>query len=275
MPLISVLSTTHIAGATYLEDALESVAAQRLPPGWELEWVIQDDGPESELRDRLTAKYDWVRYEANGARLGIAATRNFALARVRGQLVQNLDHDDLLLPGALDLVQRFDDHRIHWAIGQADDLMPDGSRKSFPPALPFGRIPAGTVNAWADEHGGNWPIHCAGLMMRTASLRAVGGYAGTPADDDVVMFAALSEAADGWWDEQFTWLYRQHAGQTIRDPNWARWGETGRRIALQRANAVRHAGMQLTAVNLDTHHVEVAPPIKETVKVDPDDDIRC
>lgn len=41
--------------------------------------------------------------------------------------------------------------------------------------------------------------------------RAAGGRARTPTDD-VVMFAALSEAADGWWDEQFTRLYRQHGG---------------------------------------------------------------
>lgn len=47
---------------------------------------------------------------------------------------------------------------------------------------------------------GNWPIHCAGLMMRTATLRALGGWAATPADDDLAMFAALSKVVDGYND---------------------------------------------------------------------------
>jgi hypothetical protein len=85
--------------------------------------------------------------------------------------------------------------------------------------LPFGRVSAGVANAWAARHGGNWSIHCADLMYRTASVRALGGWAGTPSDDDIVMFAALSEVTDGWFDEALTWLYRQHPSPA--HPYWA------------------------------------------------------
>jgi hypothetical protein len=81
MPLISVMSAIHPARGKLVEQAMDGVAAQELPYGWELEWVVQEDGPESELRDRLSGRYDWVRYDANGVCLGIAATRNLALAR--------------------------------------------------------------------------------------------------------------------------------------------------------------------------------------------------
>jgi hypothetical protein len=111
-------------------------------------------------------------------------------------LVQVLDHDDVLMPNVFTiLVPLFDEHRIQWAIGQADDLMPDGTRKKFRTPIPLGVLKAGQVNKWAADDGGNWPIHCASLLMRTTVLRVLGGWAGLPYDDDISMFAALSELA--------------------------------------------------------------------------------
>jgi len=181
-----------------------------------------------------------------------------------------LDHDDVLLPGALAaLAPLFTAHRIHWAVGQADDLLTDGSRKAYPPALPFGLIRAGHVNDWAIANAGNWPLHCAGLMMRATSLRAVGGWSGTPADDDTAMFAALSEAGDGYHLETLTWLYRQHPDQTTRTKAWRDRSDDGRRLALQRVAAVRMLKMGFAPdVNLDlastnSSRVEVGPALKE------------
>jgi len=270
MPLISVLTAVHRAGAGFLTEAIESVRTQQLPTGWELEWVVQEDGPRSDLVDAFEKHAGWVRYSANGQRLGIGPTRNHALSRASGSLIQVLDADDLLLPHAIaTLVQAFDDPAIHWAVGQADDLLPDGSRKSFPPYLPLGRVAPGLVNSWAEDQGGNWPIHCAGLMMRAASLRAVGGWGGAPFDDDLIMFAALSEVTDGWAEEEITWLYRQHPAQATRDPHWREWGDTGRRIALQRMRAVRSAKLRIDeASDADTVSVSVKPPMKSAIKVD-------
>ncbi|MBP2337398.1 glycosyltransferase involved in cell wall biosynthesis [Saccharothrix coeruleofusca] len=266
MPKISVITAAYGPSAHHLAEAARSVQAQQLPPGWSLEWVVQEDGDNPVLANMLGAH---AHYDRNGTRLGIAATRNLALARATGALVQNLDHDDVLLPHALaTLIARFEQHPIHWAVGAADDLLEDGTRQSWDSALPFGLIPAGHVNQWAEQHGGNWPVHGGGLMMRTDTLRAIGGWTGIPVDDDLAALAAISELADGWNDRTVTWLYRKHRAQTTQNSLYAGLEDTGRRIALQRAKAIRNiAGPTLStgaAFDSDSADVEVGPNIKLT-----------
>jgi glycosyltransferase involved in cell wall biosynthesis len=246
MPKVSVITATY-AGAGFLSAAGTSVQQQELPPGWTLEWIVQEDGPAPSLRDVIeVAGRHPVRYGAHGVQLGPAGTRNVALSRATGDLVQVLDHDDLLLPGATALlIRRFTENPILWAVGAADDLLDDGTRRPWNSALPFGVIRAGVVNKWAEEHGGNWPVHCAGLMMRTELVRALGGWAASAVDEDIVMFAALSEFGEGWNEESVTWLYRQHSGQTTRSAMWRNLSSSGRLIALQRVAALRHIGFSV------------------------------
>lgn len=265
MPLISILTPAY-APALFLPETMASVLTQGLPEGWELEWVVQEDGLTPKLHDQLIGDHR-IRYEATRGQFGPGVTRNLGLARVAGDLVQVLDHDDVLLPGALaTLIPIFVNHPVHWAIGQADDLMPDGTRRQYPSALPFGLLEAGTVNAWAADHDGNWPIHCAGLTMRSSTLRALGGWVGVPADDDIAMFAALSEITAGYNESALTWLYRQHDGQTHRTTEWRSRSAESRRVALQRAAAIQAAGMSfdgpLTFGNADLTHIHAGPAVK-------------
>ena len=244
MPKLTILTAAYGPSATYLHETADSVLNQKLPEHWEMEWIVQEDGCNPALADML-GRYSQAQYEANGLQLGIGNTRNLALSRATGDLVQVLDHDDVLLPGALaTLIQRFEQHPIQWAVGAADDLLEDGTRRSWNSDLPFGIVTAGTANRWADEHGGNWPVHCAGLMIRMEILRAIGGWAGTPVDDDIVLFAALSELSRGWNEEAVTWLYRHHPDQTTRSTTWQSLSQTGRRIALQRIAALRNVGFR-------------------------------
>ena len=262
MPTISVLTAAYAPSAQFLPDAMRSVLSQDLPPGWDVEWVVQEDGPVPALRDTLPDD-DRIKYSANGTALSIGMTRNLALTRVTGELVQVLDHDDVLLPGALaSIIPAFSDPRVHWAVGQADDLTPDGSREEWPSALPLGHVPAGAVNEWANAHDGNWPVHCAGLMMRTATVRAIGGWAGFPYDDDIIMFACLSEIADGYNEPATTWLYRQHPGQVTKSDSRREWSDAARKVALQRAASVRASGLAIDASAIrddvrDIHAIEV------------------
>ncbi|MGH3708791.1 MAG: glycosyltransferase family 2 protein [Pseudonocardiaceae bacterium] len=243
MPTVSILTAAYAPTAKYLPETIASVREQILPTGWSLEWIVQEDGVGPRLADHVN-ELPYARYQANDVRLGLSQTRNLGLSRAIGDLVQVLDHDDVLLPGALaTLVSRFVDYPIQWAVGQADDLTPDGTRVAYESALPYGVLPAGCVNAWATENGGNWPIHCAGLMMRTGYLRALGGWVASPADDDVAMFAALSELTNGYNEPTVTWLYRHHPEQTHRMPEWHAWSTAGRRIALQRIDALRKTGL--------------------------------
>jgi glycosyltransferase involved in cell wall biosynthesis len=243
---LSIITAAYAPLAQYFAETIDSVLSQELPPQWDLEWLVQEDGTDPQLAD-LVAGLPGVSYAANRVQAGIAMTRNLALARATGELIQVLDHDDVLLPGALSrLIPRFADPSIHWVVGQADDLMPDGTRRPYDSALPFGVIGAGTVNTWAIEHNGNWPIHCAGLVLRTHLVRAFGGWGAVPVDDDVMLFSALSECTAGYNDPAFTWLYRIHDQQTSRSETWRERSADGRRIALQRVHAIRTAGVTIT-----------------------------
>ena len=274
MPKISVITATHAPGAKFLMDARESVAEQALPQGWDLEWVVQEDGRSPQLQHVATGQEQLnIRYSANGNQLGPGATRNLALARAHGDLIQVLDHDDVLLPGGLALkVKIFEQYPIHWAVTAADDLLDDGSRKSWDSAIPFGLVEPGVVNEWAAAHQGNWPVHCAGLMMRTDAVRALGGWSTTPVDEDIILFSALSELGRGWNDEAVTWLYRQHEGQTTRSPASHGLTSEGRRIALQRVQALRNVGLKFDCnagleFGLDSWNVEVGPGMKEPAEL--------
>ena len=241
---LSIITAAYAPLADYFDETIKSVMRQDLPAGWEIEWLIQEDGETPGLASRV-ANLPNVHYSANRAHTGIAATRNLALTRATGEIVQVLDHDDVLLPGALSqLLPHFENPETHWVVGQADDLLPDGSRRTYESALPFGPVQPGAVNDWAIEHGGNWPIHCAGLLMRTTLVRALGGWGGAPVDDDIIMFAALSECVGGHNVPDTTWLYRVHARQTSKSATWRERSSDGRRIALQRVQAIRTVGLR-------------------------------
>ncbi|WP_433792697.1 glycosyltransferase family 2 protein [Actinoplanes sp. CA-252034] len=268
MPTVTIITAAYAPSAAYLAETIASVRAQEVPEGWELEWIVQEDGKDPSLGHHF-ADVSCARYKANGVQLGIAATRNLGLARATGDLVQVLDSDDVLLPGALmALIPRFQEHEIHWAVGQADDLMPDGTRVEWESALPYGIVPAGSVNRWAEDHGGNWPTHCAGLMLRAVALRAIGGWVGLPGDEDIAMFAALSEITEGYNLDGVTWLYRQHPNQVTRSSATRHLSENSRRLALQRVKAVKAAGLQFQSkhqfdLDHDLHNVTVGPAVKE------------
>ncbi len=53
-------------------------------------------------------------------------------------------------------------------------------------------------------------------MLRTEVLRALGGWVASWGDDDIVMFAGLSEVVHSYNDPALTWLYRPHSGQLHR-----------------------------------------------------------
>jgi glycosyltransferase involved in cell wall biosynthesis len=269
MPLVSIVTAAYAPLADFLSDTIASVEAITLPAGWELEWIVQEDGDQPELADRFTS-VEMARYLTNRRQMGISATRNLALSRASGVLIQALDQDDIVLPNLLiTLIPRFVEYRIHWAIGQADDLMTDGQRRPYPSAIPFGLMKAGSVNQWATEHGGNWPIHGAALMMRAASWRALGGWTGIPYDDELATFAALSQMTDGYHDETLTWLYRYHPKQTHRSEAAQALSATGRRIALQRAATVEALGLEFPpeagmGFEGQAQDVQVGPPVKDT-----------
>ena len=82
-------------------------------------------------------------------------------------------------------------------------------------------------------------MHCAGLMLRTETLRAFGGWIATPRSEDVATLAGISELYAGVLFPEVTWLYRQWPGQTRREPQWLSRGNQGMEIVAQRVSAIR------------------------------------
>ena len=220
MPLLSVLTPALTARATLLDQAGRSIAAQRLPAGWDVEWIVEEDGTEPAL-SQVMAAFPFARHRALGIRLGVAAARNLALSRAKGELVHVLDSDDLLLPEGLAVaIEAFQQwQEIQWVAGRADDLLPDDSRVSFEPLVPTGYLKPGVVSAYVREHG-NTPVHPAGLTLRTAAVRALGGWAALPCAEDVALLVALAELLPGYHTPEVTWLYRRHPDQMMGAANW-------------------------------------------------------
>lgn len=245
MPVVSVLTPATVDRADLLVEAGESLLAQRLPEGWRAEWIVQEDGVAPGLAAVLDG-FPIARHAANGEQLGAATTRNLGLTRVTGELVHVLDSDDLLLPDCLaTAIAAFADHPdVHWVAGQADDLLPTGERLSFPPVLPPGRIAAGVASALVAEDR-PLPVHPAGLTMRTATVRALGGWTASPRGDDNALLVAIAELAPGYLTRRVTWLYRKHDGQITGLPYFPVLEPAAWAVVRQRVAALREVGLRL------------------------------
>jgi hypothetical protein len=247
MGLVSVITAAHGDRAGVLAEAGECLAEQELPAGWELEWMVQEDGASPGLSGVVNG-FSFGRYAAHGERLGIAMTRNVALARAGGELLHVLDSDDLLLPGALRLaIEVFERYpEIHWVAAQADDLMPDGTWIPYPLAFPVGFTQPGALSGFTIEHG-EPPVSCAGLSLRTSTVRALGGWIANPCSEDVAMLAAVAELTPGYITPEVTWLIRQHDDRTTRTGRWGGLRAQSMEMVRQRIAAIREVGLTIGA----------------------------
>lgn len=238
MPLCSIITAAGSADERLALECWRSIAAQSDLGGWELEWCVQEDGAAPGLRERLPAD-ERIRYEAAGVRYGIATTRNLALGRARGEVVRVLDQDDLLLPPAVgkQLAALAERPRAAWVVARAADLLPDGSRRLVETGFPAGVVePGALVRAWRES--GRFPVHAAGVGMRTEVARAFGGWAALPRSEDLSLLAAVSSAFPGVHLSHVDFLYRRWPGQTTRTERFARAKAPAWRSVRQRAEAV-------------------------------------
>jgi glycosyltransferase involved in cell wall biosynthesis len=245
MPLISVLTPVHARRAEFLAEAGDSLAGQDMPAGWEVEWLVQEDGPASAPAS-VAQRFPFARYQANGESLGVNIARNVALSRARGSLVHVLDSDDLLLPNALrTAIEAFEAHpRIHWVTGQAHELLPDSTRLSFAAPLEPGLIEPGVLTQLVVDSG-RPAAPCAGLTARTGTVRAFGGWVATPRGGDLALVVALAETTPGFLPPEVTWLYRRHPGQITGQDGWSRLQAESMALIQQRIAALRGLGLRV------------------------------
>ncbi|WP_330233961.1 glycosyltransferase [Nocardia sp. NBC_00508] len=238
--LISVITPAYRPQPAFLAEAYQSLYEQVLPAGWEWEWLIQADGNE-ELPLPPAARDDPRVQPASGPRSGPGTTRNLALERSTGTLIQNLDADDILLPNALaNSINVLTEHpRIGWTTCRALDLLPDGSLISVDTDPPEGELPRGSVfeSWWARNYA--LRVHPATICIRRELLIAVGGWMALPIAEDIGMLLAVSTYAPGWFIGDVGLHYRKHPDQTTpsntpKDVLDTRW-----RFLVERVEAIQ------------------------------------
>jgi glycosyltransferase involved in cell wall biosynthesis len=218
----------------------------------EWEWVVQLDG-DAALIDLVPAGIlgdPRVRLEANGRWLGQAVTRNLALVRTSHRLLQTVDADDTLEPGALAagveaMAARPD---VALVFGRTRNLMPDGALVEGKNPYPPGPIAPGRLGADWERRDGSCPIVVPSVMWRTAAVEAEGGWAASAAGEDVLLLLAVNSWHPALCLDRYTYRYRQHPEQThrgaLREEMRPRYRDLARRM-LGARRGVRPDGVRL------------------------------
>jgi glycosyltransferase involved in cell wall biosynthesis len=218
-PPVSLLTPVHRPRPCRLTELHESLDAQA---GVDWEWTIQVDGGMSLLRQipRDIRDDPRVALEANGRWFGQAVTRNLALARVRHPLLQTVDDDDLLFPGAIAAAAcaLTAEPALGLAFGRTWRLRLDGRRVPGKNPYPPGSIEPGVLAGDWRRRGGSCPIVVGSVMWRTACIEAQGGWPAAVAGMDVLLLLAVAHLHPARHLDADTYVYRDHRDQIHRDP---------------------------------------------------------
>ncbi|GGR68270.1 MULTISPECIES: glycosyltransferase family 2 protein [Streptomyces] len=243
---VTVVTAVHGPSARFLPDAYASLCAQRLPAGWEWEWVVQEDGTTDQVRPYVP---DDARVSFRQGRPGgPGVARTIALSRARGAYVKVLDADDRLTPGALarDLAVLEARPAVGWATSRVLDLLPDGTTAGFPGDPDDGPLERGTVLGHWKRNDFRLPVHPATLCVRRELLLALGGWMALPASEDTGLLLALDAVSRGWFSAQAGLLYRKWDGQVTGQAAHVDPAERTARTAVAEARARALAGLGWT-----------------------------
>jgi len=210
---LTIVTPIYNPDPEYLTAAYESVVSQELPDGWQLEWILQEDG-RTGILEKLLPAHACLSF-GDGRHGGVALTRNLGLGRSAGELVKNLDQDDVLTPGVLarDIEVMTENPDVAWTTSRVLDLLSDGSTVGFEGDPPHGRLEPGVVLGHWRAHNFRLPVHPTTICIRRSLLTAVGGWMGVPGSDDTGMLIAASVLTTGFFHGEVGLLYRKHGGQ--------------------------------------------------------------
>jgi glycosyltransferase involved in cell wall biosynthesis len=211
--VISIITPLYSPVAEQLHQAYDSLRAQELPPGWEWEWVVQEDGTTG-IADELLPGDSRIS-RGTGRHNGVAITRNLGLAQARGEVIKNLDQDDILTPGVLkrDIDVLTQEPEVQWTTSRVLDLLPDGSTMGFDNDPPSGRLLPGYVVEHWRSHNFRLPVHPTTICIRRSLATALGGWMAVPGSDDTGLLVAASAVSIGYFHHEVGLLYRKWPGQ--------------------------------------------------------------
>lgn len=172
-PLVTAVVTTF-ARPELAKRALETVFAQTYRP---LEILVVEDGSNSDLAEWLAAhNNEQVQYIRHDTNRGLAAARNTALQRARGQFIAYLDDDDLWKEQRIEkqiaLVRKLtpDQLRVLGVVSTGLDLIiPHENRVTY---VPPGNV--GNLREAILREGARTPSST--FLFKLDALKAVGGF---------------------------------------------------------------------------------------------------
>lgn len=167
MPLVSAIIPAYNGVSRYLQQAIESVLAQRYQ---EVELIVVDDASTDETAG-LVLRFPQARYFRRAENAGQAASRNDGARLAKGAYLAFLDQDDLWEPSMLEetvavleadpaaAIVHCDGHQVN---ERNEILEYDGAMKHFATITQLLR--------------GGHDVATSGSLFRKASFDAVGGY---------------------------------------------------------------------------------------------------
>jgi glycosyltransferase involved in cell wall biosynthesis len=250
---LSVLTPVHAhaRAAEFLTDLYESLRAQHLPSGWNLDWVVQEDGAHPSLADvvdQIVGKDPRVSYRAHRLQGGPAVARNQAFHASRGEVIFPIDHDDYLEPGGLSalIAALMESPGAAWATGrtyEVDEHLVRTERSDF---VEPGLVPAGhTLRLW-NTHGVSTPWYPTATAYRRWAVELFGGWPANVAAEDTELLACITTAWDGIVVTAHTMTRRLWSGQVTNDPVVISAAADARQVRHNRAtliNAWRTSGL--------------------------------
>lgn len=204
--------------AKYLAEAIESILGQSYG---DFELLISNDGSpdaSSDIIAHYAAKDDRIVSLHRSENRGVIYTRNELLRHARGEWMATMDGDDISMRDRFERQMEFiREQREYVLIGSAARLIdPDGN-----PMCVIGQERSHEeIDAWHMSGKSGTAFVSPTSMMRTAAVRAVGGYRehdGCAEDFD--LFLRLAEYGKLCTIPDVLMHYRQHFGSLGYDQN--------------------------------------------------------
>lgn len=254
MRTLSVLTAVHPDKATFLPDAFESLRTQVLPDGWNVEWLITEDGPDNTLtkqvarwshRLRSTASGRMtVSHTSAGMNVGFRAARNMALYTASGDTMCILDADDLFPSGSVAArLVAVESSPGGWVLGQAQALGLDGDTDYYEQELPPGEY--GTAEALPlCVKAQHVPMVPNTLMAPTDLIVRLGGWPAVASVDDEHLLACVIASRPGVVLDADTYVWRDWDSNTSKeDSAYQVLVESDRAAYFRRAEAIAVAAL--------------------------------
>ena len=216
---LSIVTVVHPANVDRMEDLHASIIGQRMPSGWEWEWLIRGSGVSAAALGHVVED-PRVRFGEDAALERPAVSRNVAMSYATGPILKVIDSDDLLLSGALarDIEILDSDPLLGWVTSAALDLMPDGTQHLGDRANhETGRLPRGWVLDQLKAHNWQLPVLPGTLCIRRYLAIMVNGWIELPGTGDIGLLVAANEIRDGYYVAEPSIQYNRHAGQVSID----------------------------------------------------------